>query len=205
METDFLIKGFIIGFSIAAPVGPIGILCMRRTLNNGFISGFITGLGAASADAVYGCIAGFGLAFISNFLISQQEWLRLAGGLFLIYLGIRTFLSKPAKDAASETVSHAGSYVETFFLTLTNPMTIIYFTAIFAGLNLAGSERNYASAGILVLGVFSGSALWWLILSGGTSIFKSRFGPDTPTMKWINGISGFIIIAFGLSALLSLI
>jgi phosphoribosylformylglycinamidine cyclo-ligase len=130
----------------------------------------------------------------------------ITGGLFLIYLGIRTLLSKPAEDSESaKAVSHAGSYIETFFLTLTNPMTIIYFTAIFAGLNLAGSERNYTSAGVLVLGVFSGSALWWLILSSGTSIFSNRFNPKGTAMKWINLISGFVITGFGVSALISLI
>jgi threonine/homoserine/homoserine lactone efflux protein len=202
MDMTFLIKGFVVGFSIAAPVGPIGILCMRRTIRGGLASGFITGLGAASADAVYGLIAGFGLAFISNFLMSQQVWLRSVGGAFLIYLGLRTFFSKQLlQEGPSKINSHAGSYVSTFFLTLTNPMTIIYFTAIFAGLNLAGANRNYVSAGTLVLGVFSGSALWWFILSGGISLAKSKFTPDGHSLIWINRISGAIITGFGLFAL----
>jgi len=111
VDISFLLKGLIIGFSIAAPVGPIGVLCIRRTLTGGRASGLVSGLGAASADAIYGCIAGFGLAFISNFMISQQAWLRLIGGLFLCYFGLKTLLTKPAEQAAlAEGNGLIGSY-----------------------------------------------------------------------------------------------
>jgi threonine/homoserine/homoserine lactone efflux protein len=202
MDYTFLLRGLAIGFSIAAPVGPIGVLCIRRALAEGWASGLVSGLGAASADAIYGCIAGFGLAFISNFLVSQQVWLRLIGGIFLCYLGLRTLLAKPAEQASpGKGNGLLGAYASTFFLTLTNPMTIISFAAIFAGLGLASKSRNYGSAGVLVLGVFMGSALWWLILSSSVGLFRTRFNPTR--LQWVNRISGAIIIGFGLFALLS--
>jgi threonine/homoserine/homoserine lactone efflux protein len=192
----------IIGFSIAAPVGPIGVLCIRRTLAEGRTSGFVSGLGAASADALYGCVAGFGLTFISSFLVGQQTWLRPVGGIFLCYLGMRTWLAKPAENAApARGYGLAGNYASTFFLTLTNPMTILSFAAVFAGLGLAGASGNYASAGLLVAGVFLGSAGWWLLLSGLVGAFRSKFQPGG--LRWVNRISGVIIMAFGLVALLS--
>ncbi len=202
MNLSILIRGIVIGFSIAAPVGPIGVLCIRRTLTEGRASGLVSGLGAASADAVYGCIAGFGLTFLSNFLVSRQTELRLAGGLFLLYLAVKTFIAQPAHKAA-EAKGHGlpGAYLSTFFLTFTNPMTIISFAAIFAGLGLAEGSGNYASAGILVLGVFAGSALWWLLLSGGVGLFRGKF--TTERLRWLNRVSGSIIAAFGLFALWS--
>ncbi len=203
MSSQFLLRGLIIGFSIAAPVGPIGVLCIRRTLAEGRASGLVSGLGAATADAIYGCVAGFGLTFVSNFLVSQQAWLRLMGGGFLCYLGLRTFLSQPAERAASVRGSGlVGAYTSTFFLTITNPMTILSFAAIFAGLGVGSARGTYLSAAALVLGVFSGSALWWFILSGGVSVLRTRFNPQG--LRWINRISGLIILGFGLMALLSL-
>jgi threonine/homoserine/homoserine lactone efflux protein len=203
VDISLLLRGLIIGFSIAAPVGPIGVLCIRRTLTEGRASGLVSGLGAATADAIYGCIAGFSLTFISGILISQQVWLRVVGGAFLCYLGLKTFLSRPAEQAALATGNGlVGAYASTFFLTLTNPMTILSFAAIFAGLGVASTGGNYVSAGLLVLGVFSGSALWWVLLSGGIGVFRAKLYPHG--LQWVNRISGIIITAFGLLALLSL-
>jgi threonine/homoserine/homoserine lactone efflux protein len=202
MDILFLYRGLVIGFSIAAPVGPIGVLCIRRTLAEGRTSGFVSGLGAATADAIYGCIAGFGLTFISNFLVREQVWLRLVGGVFLCYLGLKTFFAKPAEQSESPKGNNlAGGYASTFFLTLTNPMTIISFAAIFAGLGLGGSRGSYGSAGALVSGVFAGSALWWFALTGGVGAFREQFNPHG--LSWVNRISGAIIAGFGLFALLS--
>lgn len=204
MDITFLFKGVIIGFSIAAPVGPIGVLCIRRTLAQGRLNGLLSGLGAATADAMYGCIAGFGLSFISTFLFNQQFWLRLIGGLFLCYLGFKTVMAPVAAEAASARGNGLiGAYVSTFFLTLTNPATILSFMAVFAGLGLASAGGNYLSAGILVFGVFTGSALWWLTLSGGVSIFRARFGAHG--LRWVNRVSGTIISGFGLFILLSMV
>jgi len=204
MEIGFLLRGLLIGFSIAAPVGPIGVLCIRRTLADGRVSGLVSGLGAATADAIYGSIAGFGLAFISNLLVSQQVWLRLIGGAFLCYLGIKTMLAKPSEQAAgTRGKGLLGMYGSTFLLTLTNPLTILSFVAIFAGLGLARMGGQYASAGILVLGVFMGSALWWFLLSAGVGLFRDKF--NARRLQWVNWISGAIILGFGLYAIFSVI
>jgi threonine/homoserine/homoserine lactone efflux protein len=203
VETIFFLRGLVVGFSIAAPVGPIGVLCIRRTIAEGRSWGFVSGLGAATADAFYGSIAGFGLTFLTDLLVGQQSWLRLLGGAFLIYLGIKTFFSRPAERAdASQRGGLMGAYTTTFFLTLTNPLTILSFAAIFAGLGLATAGADYLAAWILVLGVFTGSALWWLLLSSGVSLFRSRFSPQS--MRWVNRISGSVITFFGLLAWVSL-
>ncbi|MBI5964554.1 MAG: LysE family translocator [Chloroflexi bacterium] len=204
MDNLLFLRGLLIGFSIAAPVGPIGVLCIRRTLTNGRLSGLASGFGAATADAIYGSIAGFGLTFISSFLMGQQMWLRIIGGLFLCYLGIKTMLSKPAEQAAKADGSGLlGAYASTFLLTVTNPLTILSFVAIFAGLGLANTNGSYASAIFLVSGVFLGSALWWFLLVGGVGMFRARFNPQG--LLWVNRISGVIITVFGVIALGALI
>ncbi|MFM6190674.1 MAG: LysE family translocator [Planktothrix sp.] len=200
---SFFAQGFIIGFSIAAPVGPIGILCIRRSLCDGYWLGFLTGLGAASADAFYGLIAGFGLTIISNFLVSQQIELKLIGGLFLCYLGLKTIFTQPVKQVEIlSSKQGVSAYTSTFFLTLTNPMTILSFVAIFSGLGL-GNKNHYRDAAILVLGVFLGSALWWFLLVSGVSVFRDKI--STRTLQGVNRISGILIFGFGLAALFSLI
>ncbi len=200
MDFGFFFKGLVIGFLIAVPVGPIGVLCIRRSLTHGHAVGFISGLGAATADAIYGCIAGFGLTAISGALVTQTHWLRFFGGLFLCYLGIRTVMSAPADQAANaDGQGLAMAYVSTVFLTLTNPATILSFAAVFAGLGLAQAEGNYTTASLLVLGVFVGSGLWWLMLSGGVSLFRSAFTPQR--LCWLNRISGAVLLAFGIVSL----
>jgi len=195
-----LVRGVIIGFSIAAPVGPIGVLCIRRTLTDGRAAGLVSGMGAASADAVYGCVAGFGLTFISTFLVAQQTWLRLIGGGFLLLLGIKTILARSnTEEIAASGRGMAGAYATTFVLTLTNPVTILAFVAIFAGLGLANAAGEYLAAAVLVAGVFAGSAMWWLLLSAGVSLLRERFSPSL--MRWVNRISGLVLIGFGVAAL----
>jgi threonine/homoserine/homoserine lactone efflux protein len=202
MEWGLFIKGFVIGFSIAAPVGPIGILCIQRTLSDGNIQGLATGMGAATADALYGFIAAFGLTFISNFLVDQSIWFRIIGGLFLCYLGIRAFLRKfQEQTVAVPNSTILSAYGTTFFLTLTNPMTILFFAGIFAGLGIVSESIHYASAGLMVIGVFSGSGAWWLLLSGATGIFRNKISGGK--LALVNKISGFIILVFGVIAILS--
>jgi threonine/homoserine/homoserine lactone efflux protein len=196
-----LLQGLLLGFSIAAPVGPIGVLCIRRTLAEGRLTGFLSGLGAATADMLYGSIAAFGLTALASLLVERQFWLRLLGGLFLAYLGIRAFLAKPSDHAASaKGTGLLGAYFSTLALTLANPMTILSFTAIFAGMqfNLTGAN----AAVTLVAGVFLGSAAWWLTLSLLVGLFRDKFSPTW--MQWVNRLSGAIILAFGLIALLPL-
>lgn len=205
MPGSFLLRGILIGFSIAAPVGPIGVLCIRRTLADGRLVGLVTGLGAATADFTYGCVAGFGLTAVSGFLLGQRFWIHLLGGLFLCYLGARTFLARPGQRAAVSSAYGVGlgsAYVSTVFLTLTNPTTILSFAAVFAGLGVASTGGDYAAAGALVVGVFVGSALWWLILSSGVGALRARMGERC--LAWVNRISGGILVAFGCLALISL-
>jgi len=202
-DLAFLFKGAVLGFSIAAPVGPIGVLCIRRTLEGGMASGFVSGLGAAAADGLYGTVAAFGIASVTGFLISGTLWLRLAGGIFLIWLGMTTLLKKPATAGEEIPVSPlkrslAGDFGTTFLLTLTNPMTIMFFTAVFAGLGLGSTGGRSVPAILLVIGVFSGSAAWWLGLSLFFSLFRQKTGPVT--MKWINRLPGAVIAGFGLVA-----
>lgn len=197
--SHFLFNGAILGFSIAAPVGPIGVLCIRRSLADGAATGLAVGLGAATADAAYGCVAAFGLTTVSGFLVGQKFLLGLIGGIFLCYLGVRTFISRPPEHAAeTRGGSLSSAYVATLFLTITNPMTILSFAAIFAGLGL-GLGRSFAGAASLVLGVFLGSALWWLLLSTGVGLLRSRF--RTHWMRMVNRVSGVMIFGFGLLAL----
>lgn len=200
MDLTLLGRGLLVGFAIAAPVGPIGLLCIQRTLAHGRLMGLVTGLGAATADAIYGLIAGLGLTAIATFLSGQRFWLGLIGGLFLCYLGVRTFLTAPAQEAASVRVQSGrwGAYLSTLALTLTNPMTIFSFLAVFAGLGLGvntSDSVNWFDAATLVLGVFLGSALWWLFLSWATSLLRSRINADA--LLWVNRLAGLILVGFG--------
>jgi threonine/homoserine/homoserine lactone efflux protein len=200
MDWALLWKGIGIGFSIAAPVGPIGMLCIRRTLVGGPLAGLATGLGAATADSFYGCVAGFGLTVISQVLVAQQLWLQLVGGLFLLYLGIKTFRSRPAQlQTESTQLGLAGSYFTTLGLTLTNPMTIMSFSAVFAGLGLGLNSATGATPLWLVGGVFLGSALWWLLLSSLVGSVGKRIVGDK--LIWLHRFSGVVLAGFGVAAL----
>ena len=200
MHLSFFAKGLVIGILINAPLGPIGLLCVQRTLSKGKLYGFISGLGAATADAVYSFIPAFGLTLVSSFLVDHYAWFKPVGGLFLCGLGIKAFLSKSKKTAIPETgISHFGAYASTLFLTLMNPLLLLVFIAIFAGLRIVNSSANYGSSVLLVAGIFIGSGLWWLLLCSITSAFRERLTSDN--IMWIKKISGLIIITFGLLVL----
>jgi len=201
---DFLFRGFIIGVSIAAPVGPIGLLCIQRTVLQGRAIGFAIGLGAATADAVYGSVAGFGIDVVSNFLIDQRMWIHLIGGALLLLLGVKGLSARPAEQVGQTKSAERGfwwSYLSTFLLTIMNPMTILSFVAIFAALGVANSPHEYMSAAITVIGVFLGSALWWLILSGIADWLKGKL--NNATISWIGRFSAVIIIGFGIFGIVS--
>jgi threonine/homoserine/homoserine lactone efflux protein len=203
MHLDLFVRGLVIGFAIAAPVGPIGMLVIRRTLAEGRLLGLLTGMGAAVADSLYGCVGAFGLTFISSFMMGYAFWAKLIGGAFLIYLGISTFRAKPKEESSGNTKArYASAFLTTLALTLTNPATILSFMAVFAGLGLGTNGGGYGAAGIVVAGVFIGSAIWWLLLSGGVSLVRHKLKPDT--MKWINRSAGVFLSAFGLVTVLSL-
>lgn len=195
----YLISGIIIGFSIAAPVGPIGLLCIQRTVMNGVRSGLSSGLGAASADAIYGAIAGIGIGIISTFLITESAWIQLTGGIALFAIGIRIYFketSREKKEPGASRNRELKNYFSTFVLTLANPITILSFMAIFTSLGIAGSEDKVVSAGFLIVGVFTGSSLWWVFLTA--AVAKVSRNPGTTLLDFVGRISGLIIIGFGL-------
>lgn len=188
--------GCVLGFSIAAPVGPIGVLCLRRAIADGRVTGFLSGLGAATADAAYGALAAAGVTVVSGFLVRQQFWFGLLGGLFLCGFGVRTFCARPAESAAkADAHGLLSAYVSTFLLTLTNPLTILTFAGMFAGAGLGAAAGSVAAASFLVAGVFAGSALWWLVLSFTAGAWRGRF--DRNRLRRLNRLSGIVIVSFG--------
>jgi threonine/homoserine/homoserine lactone efflux protein len=193
------LKGLILGFSIAAPVGPIGLLCIQRTLQRGRIAGFVSGLGAATADACYGLVAAFGLGTVISFLLGLQFWLQLGGGLFLLGLGLKTLFAKPAPTTTAadfDKASLARAFTSILFLTLANPATILSFFAVFAGL---GIDARSGNALPLVAGVFLGSAAWWLILSFLAGLFRRHLNDSR--MRLLNMIAGTCLLGLALWAL----
>jgi threonine/homoserine/homoserine lactone efflux protein len=203
MEPIFFLKGLIIGFAMAVPIGPIGIMCIRKTVAEGHSRGLIIGIGAATADSLYGSIAVFGLTFISDVIARQHFWVSLIGGGLLLFLGIRTFRAK-RKDPIIRFGKKGllGSYISAFLLALTNPVTIFAFVAVFAAFGL-GHRLFIVSACILVLGVFTGSCLWFLILGYVATVFRKKL--DSSGLRWVNRISGALIILSGFVALVRLI
>ena len=198
---DFF-KGLAFGFLLAGTVGPLWILCFRRTLAHGRLFGFVSGMGVATADTLYGFVAAFGLTAVSNFLLAQKFWLAAIGGAFLCWLGVKTLLSRPEdRPADAPAGSLAAAYSSTLALTLTNPATILAFVAIFAGLGLA-SSRSYSEASLVVLGVILGSASWWVVLALGAGWLRRRSGPRL--LRTINIVAGMSILAFGVVQLVSL-
>jgi threonine/homoserine/homoserine lactone efflux protein len=203
MELIFFLKGLIIGFAMAVPIGPVGVMCIRKTLAEGHSRGLIVGLGAATVDALYSSIAAFGLTFVSDAIASQHFWVRLVGGGLLLFLGIRTFRAKRKDNTIPfEGKGLLGSYISAFLLALTNPVTIFAFVAVFAAFGL-GYRLSISSACILVVGVFTGSCLWFLSLGYVATLFREKL--DAEGLTWVNRISGVLIILSGIAALVSLI
>ena len=188
------LKGLAFGFLLAATVGPMWVLCLRRTLAFGVPAGIASGMGIAVADGLYGAVAAFGLTAVSGFLLGHSFWIGLAGAAFLLYLGLKTLLAQPTMAAsAGESASLTASFLSTLGLTLTNPPTILAFAAIFAGLGLAAAA-DYTGAALIVAGVFLGSAGWWVVLAGTAARLRGRIGPRL--MRGINIVSGASILAF---------
>lgn len=208
-ELSFAVKGLALGLAIAAPVGPIGLLCIRRTLSDGMAAGLASGMGAATADAFYGAVAAFGIAAVTDFLLGWQDAIRLTGGLFLLWLAVSTFRARvPSKAAAVEGKGGLiGAWASTALLTVANPATILSFTAIFGGLGLVGAGQGRdgggAAAAFLVAGVFAGSALWWLLLCGGVSLTRGHIGGRA--MVAINRVSGIVLAGAALYSLAGLL
>jgi threonine/homoserine/homoserine lactone efflux protein len=202
LNLELLVKGMAVGFAIAAPVGPIGLLCIQRALVGGWLSGLASGLGAAAADTVYGSIAAFGLTLVENFLLDHRYFIAIIGGILLCLLGVRVWFKKPTTVAARVNNSArglVGDFFGTFMLTLANPTTVLSFIAIFAAINTSAASDSYGAAGTLVLGVFGGSAAWWLCLALGIGVIRHRM--DAPVLLWVGRASGALVIGFGLYTL----
>ena len=205
MLVAFFLKGIVVGVVIAVPVGPVGVMCVRRTILEGKLSGFASGLGAATADAVFGVIAGFGLTAVSDWLIDYQQWLRVVGGCYLLYIGGSAFAAEPPRELESgnDPEGLLRDFFSTFVLAVTNPITVLAFLGIFAAIGLGGTQATFGHAAILVLGVWSGSLLWWLMLSFGVGYFRHSIEPRH--FAWISRGSGAILFLSGAALLATLI
>jgi threonine/homoserine/homoserine lactone efflux protein len=198
MDLTFLARGLAVGFTVAAAVGPISLLTIRRTLAHGRLYGLVSGLGVALADASYGGIAAFGLTAITSVLVGARVVLGVVGGAFLVWLAIRTIRARPAEAAETDDrPGLAAAFLSIYGLTMTNPMTILSFAGIFAGLGLAG--HGGTEAALLTLGVFLGSSLWWVGLTAVVGRLRDRVTPRA--LVWVNRVSGAVLLVFGLVAI----
>jgi threonine/homoserine/homoserine lactone efflux protein len=203
MSVYILIEGVLIGFVVAVPVGPLGLLCISRALLLGPVTGLFSGLGVATADSLAAGIAALGISFVSEFLSDHQIILRLMGGLFLVYLGVSIYKTEPRQQLPPTNVNGLlAAYATTLFLTVSNPVTILSFIAIYAGWHVESMSGRYISAAILASGVFIGSALWWIALFLGLTAFRERF--NLRILGCVHRVSGALIAGFGLVVLLSL-
>ncbi|MDQ0087727.1 threonine/homoserine/homoserine lactone efflux protein [Paenibacillus anaericanus] len=203
MDPNTILKGILLGLSIAAPMGPISMVCIRSTLSGGRGAGYAAGFGVATADACYGVIAGLGVTAASSFLLQYLDFIRLCGGIFLCYLGLSTFFRKTTQSIESSEQHLLGSFASTFLLTLANPMTIVSFASIFAATGFTVPNSGGTQIMGLVSGVFLGSALWWILLSMGVSLFrKTLLSPYS--LRLINRLSAVILIGFGIWTLLQI-
>ncbi len=193
---SLLLKGLIVGFCLAAPVGPIAALCVQRTISKSWLSGLVSGLGAAVADAFYGAVAAFGATIISEFLIAERSWMQRIGGVILVFMGLRLFLTK-AIEEKSETNGKglAGDFLSTFLLTLTNPMTFVAFAAVFTTMGIGAVRGQPILTAELVGGVLLGSELWWLVLCGGAHALRKHF--DFRKLTTMNRATGIFVIGVG--------
>src|SRR3954447_10196357 len=195
------IRGLVVGFTVAAAVGPISLLTIRRTIAHGQLYGLVSGLGVATADASYAGIAAFGLTAITSVLVSGRVLLGIVGGLVIALLGIRTMLSRPGEIARdAERPGLAGAYASIYALTMTNPMTILAFAGVFAGIGLAAGSASFADAAVLTLALWAGSSLWWVVLTSIVGWLRGRV--STRALLWVNRVSGAALVVLGVVAIL---
>ncbi len=204
MEVEFLIKGLVIGFLASVPLGPVGVLCIQRTINKGRRSGLFSGMGAATVDAFFALVAALGLTFIINFIEEQQFYIQLVGGVILIVLGARIFYANPIKQIRRHRRRKnklIEDYFSVLFLTLSNPVAIFLFVAAFAGIGIVTSKDSSLKSSFIVVGVFFGAMIWWFALTFFVNLFRKRF--RLKQLWWINKIAGIIVVIFGVAAMLS--
>lgn len=195
MNLQYIFDGIIIGFSASVPLGPIGVLCIQRTLNKGRMSGFFSGLGAAFSDTIYAIIAGFSLSFIVNFIEERLMLIQIFGALILIFLGVRIFLSNPAVQLRKQKKGKGNlfqDFISTFFITVSNPLAIFLFLAFFASIGAVKPGDSVINHLILIGGVFGGASLWWFILSSIINLFRSKI--NLRRLWWLNKIAGATIV-----------
>ncbi len=204
MELQLIFKGVIVGLLVSAPLGPIGVLCIQRTLNRGRISGFISGIGAAVADTIFAIVAALGLTIVVNFIQQQHFYFQIIGGLFVLYIGGKIFYTNPIKQLKLQRLGKTNlsqDFFSVLLLTLSNPMAIFLFFAIMAGMHVANDQLSVIQILILILGVFGGSALWWFFLSAMANKFRKRI--RLRSIWWMNKITGTGIFIFGLFLIVS--
>ncbi|MBZ0199547.1 MAG: LysE family translocator [Ignavibacteriaceae bacterium] len=201
MDFSIFFNGLILGIFVAAPVGPIGILCINRTITKGFSTGFVSGLGVATADTLYGMIAVFGLTIVSGLIMTENTIVQIIGGAVLCYLGIRVMIKDPAAQIIEpDKKGLLKAYGSMFFLTMTNPTTILAFAAIFAALGIADSSKTFTTSTLLVSGIFLGSTMWWLAISYGIERYRNKLSDHV--MRTVNKLSGGIILLLGVLTLI---
>ena len=204
MDAAIFLKGFLAGVIISAPIGPVGALCIQRTMNNGRISGILSGFGAATGDSIFAIIAVFGLTYISSLLTEKEAWFKIVGGIILLYFGLRVYLSKPGVCSNEENrINHFGTFGTAFLLTISNPLVILSIIAVFAVLGIVPPSTNYSSTAFLILGVFSGAIFLWIITCHILANYRSRLSESGISL--INKITGLFILACSGYAFLSLI
>ncbi len=201
-----LVYGIVAGLLASIPLGPIGVLCIQRTLSGARSSGFISGLGAATADTVFATLAIFALSWITGFISKYEMWVEALGGLLVVIFGLSLFLQKPKRGSTVERRSNAGhhiaNYISVLFLTLPNPAYFFVFVAIFAAMGI-GVDIDTAQKWIIISGVMIGASAWWFILTWVVSKFRKNF--TVRKLLILNKISGGIIILLGAYAVLSVV
>jgi threonine/homoserine/homoserine lactone efflux protein len=204
MELSLFFKGFLVGVIISAPIGPVGALCIQRTMNNGRLSGILSGIGAATGDSIFAVAAVFGLTYISGILDEKEAWFRIAGGIILLYFGLRVYLSKPKNSSEGNiNVNHFGTFGSAFLLTISNPLVILSIIAVFAVLGIVNPSTSYYSTVLLILGVFSGAMFLWTVTCHILSNYRNRIGNREVLL--VNKITGLFILACSGYAFLSLL
>jgi threonine/homoserine/homoserine lactone efflux protein len=202
MDINLLSKGFGVGLVVAIPIGPVGLLCTQRILTSGRMHGLVSGLGSATAEVIYSSIVAFGLTIVSDFLVESQMWFRLFTGIFLCLLGVSAFLRKHVKTRSlDDKLRHFNNYISTLLLTMSNPVSILVFTGVFAGFGIVGSGSAWGNAIPLVGGVFLGSMFWWILLSVSVGVFHKKVSDKT--LIFIARVFGGILTTFGIAVIIS--
>lgn len=206
MWFEVLLKGILVGFLASIPLGPVGVLCIQKTLSKSFRAGFVSGLGAASADFIFAVIAAFFLSFITSFVDNFIEYLKIIGGICVIIVGVNIFLKNPVIQIRKNRANKGNlwsDYISVFLVTLANPAFILMFVALFAAFGLSGDEAlGHAEGAFLVAGVFAGASLWWFLITFSISFLRKKFRPRH--LLILNRVSGALIVALGAAAILSL-